>query len=492
MIFNRGQTLQNGKYTIEKVLGEGGFGITYLAVDNTTRQKVVIKTLNDQVQARRDFDQFQERFRDEAERLRQCQHPNIVKFYKLIKEGHLSCIVMEYVEGQDLATLVIQQQVLQETDALNYIQQIGDALREVHRQNILHRDIKPENIILRKNTPQVILIDFGIARDFIPHQHNQHTEFLSDGFAPVEQYFRRMNPGFYTDVYALAATLYVLLTGYEGAGLYHRLPRSIDRDDEVKNSKSDPLVAPIRINPNISAWVNDAILKGMAIAPNERPQSVLQWLALLDPNNIPKPQTISYHTHVIAKFLTTQLPSNNLPSWLIPSAIFGFLIVIYYFAPNFKPPIPPPVQIDYKPIEKLLKSQNFREADDETLRVMLSLADRKQDRFFNKDNIQNFPCTDLRKINQLWVKSSNRKFGFSIQKKIWSDVGGQPGLYNNPNLADKFTQRVGWGVDPNKWQRNISYKLSAPAGQLPFKVTSRVYPFGVPYWAERLQSCNIH
>ncbi|WYL95248.1 MAG: serine/threonine-protein kinase [Gloeotrichia echinulata IR180] len=477
MIFNRGQTLQNGKYTIQKVLGEGGFGITYLAVDNTTRQKVVIKTLNDQVQARRDFDQFQERFRDEAERLRQCQHPNIVKFYKLIKEGHLSCIVMEYVEGQDLATLVRQQQVLKEADVLNYIQQIGDALREVHRQNILHRDIKPENIILRKNTPQVILIDFGIARDFIPHQHNQHTEFLSHGFAPVEQYFRSMKPGFYTDVYALAATLYVLLTGYEKKGgvVYHRLPASIERDHEVKDSKPDPLVAPKKINPNISIWVNDAILKGMAIAYDKRPQSVRQWLALLETNNIPQPPTIP-----------------DLPSWLIPSAISLFVVVIYFLAPNIQPPIPPPVQIDYKPIEQLLKSQNFKEADDETLRVMLSLARRKQDGFFNKDNIQNFPCNDLNKINQLWVKSSNGKFGFSIQKKIWSDVGGQPGLYNNPNLADKFTQRVGWGVDLNKWQRNISYKLSAPAGQLPFKVTSRVYPFGVPYWAERLQSCNIH
>lgn len=110
-----GTTLNNGKYTIEKTLGEGGFGITYLALDNqNTGKKVVIKTLNDKIQKLREFEEFQNRFRDEAERLKKCRHQNIVKFYNSFEEGKLYCIVMEYIEGDNLAVVIKKQGILPE------------------------------------------------------------------------------------------------------------------------------------------------------------------------------------------------------------------------------------------------------------------------------------------------------------------------------------------------------------------------------------------
>ncbi|HEY9702199.1 MAG TPA: protein kinase, partial [Allocoleopsis sp.] len=99
MKWSQGKLLNRGKYRIEQELGEGGFGITYLALNLNTLngEKVVIKTLNERMQKEPDFDKMQQDFLKEAERLKKCQHPHIVKFYEVIKEGNLDCIVMEYI-----------------------------------------------------------------------------------------------------------------------------------------------------------------------------------------------------------------------------------------------------------------------------------------------------------------------------------------------------------------------------------------------------------
>ena len=119
--------MQGGKYTIEQELGEGGFGITYLARENN-RRKVVIKTLNDTVQRRSDFAKFQQDFLNEALRLAKCSHPHIVRIDEVIQEGQLWCIVMEYIDGENLASRIENKGALQEAEALRYIQQIGEAL----------------------------------------------------------------------------------------------------------------------------------------------------------------------------------------------------------------------------------------------------------------------------------------------------------------------------------------------------------------------------
>lgn len=262
--------MQDGKYTIEQELGEGGFGITYRARDNNGRY-VVIKTLNDRVQRRPDFAKFQQDFLNEALRLARCSHPQIVQVDEVIQEGQLWCIVMQYIDGENLGTRIENQGALSEAEALRYIQQIGEALTVVHNNGLLHRDVKPQNIMLRGKS-EAVLIDFGIAREFTPNLTQTHTQMLSDGFAPIEQYDKRTKRGAYTDVYALAATLYYVLTV------------------EV------PTIAPLRaigtlleppkqINPSISDKVNQAILRGMEIKPEDRPQSMQEWLTLLQTNN---------------------------------------------------------------------------------------------------------------------------------------------------------------------------------------------------------------
>jgi serine/threonine protein kinase len=186
---------------------------------------------------------------------------------------------MEYIAGESLAHQVWRKGAMPESEALRYIQQIGDALTVVHNNGLLHRDVKPLNIMLRcKNADfatsemegvfEAVLVDFGIAREFTPDITQTQTEFCSSGFAPIEQYDWRSKRGAYTDVYSLAATLYTLLTA--------QVPTP-----SPMRAYGMQLKPPKQINSHIGDRTNYAIVKGMALKPEDRPQSVPEWLALL-------------------------------------------------------------------------------------------------------------------------------------------------------------------------------------------------------------------
>ncbi len=142
------QQLQNGRFTIQKLLASGGFGVTYSAIENSTGKLFVIKTLNDIQQSQADFDKQQVQFVNEAVRLAKCSHPHIVQVHEVIQEDGLWGMVMEYIDGEDLAVYIDQHGQLSEDEALGYIQQIGQAVEYIHQQGFLHQDIKPNNILL--------------------------------------------------------------------------------------------------------------------------------------------------------------------------------------------------------------------------------------------------------------------------------------------------------------------------------------------------------
>lgn len=267
MVWVSGQQLQNGKYTIEKKLGHGGFGITYLAKDKKGNL-VVIKTLKDTDVDNDDFDRCQQDFVNEALRLAKCNHPHIVKVYECINEGGLLGMVMEYIDGEELGNLGI----LPESKALTYIHQIGEALSIVHQNGLLHRDVTPKNILVRRDKDEAVLIDFGISREFAPNVTQTHTAIWTPFYAPPEQYNPRAKRGAFMDVYSLSATLYKLLTGKEP-------------EASVSRAIGCPLVQPNKLNLSISDRVNKAIIKGLELQPENRPQSVQEWLSLI---NIPE------------------------------------------------------------------------------------------------------------------------------------------------------------------------------------------------------------
>ncbi|MFB2892692.1 GUN4 domain-containing protein [Aerosakkonemataceae cyanobacterium BLCC-F50] len=458
MAWNRGDTLKDGKYTIREVLGKGGFGITYRVRDENGRQ-FALKTLNDDAIAEPNFAKLHEDFMNEALRLAKFNHPRIVKVYKLLQETvrknnlfssiSLSCILMEYIEGTTLEKLVEKRGAIPEAEAVRYIQQIGDALTAIHSEGLLHRDVKPSNIILRATNSEAVLIDFGIAREFTGNRTVKHTEFVTPGFAPIEQYDPDARRGEYTDVYALAATLYYLVTA--------TVPTTAS--SRVINV---PLKPVKQIVPSLSDNLHNAIVWGMELLPEKRPQSVQSWLKLFSKSAaIPQPQSAK---------VSPIPPAVNISSPRQPQV----------------PISPPPADdlssekgVDYRKLRDLLKAGSWKEADEETARVMLKGAGRKKEYWLREEDIDNFPCTDLRTIDRLWVKYSNGRFGFSVQKRIWESVGGKPGQYDYQTYK-KFGEKVGWyEKEKHDWklERDLTFSMNAPQGHLP-----KVCPLSSTKW----------
>lgn len=283
-----GKTLQNGKYTLEEVLGEGGFGITLKALHHDLGQRVVIKTLNETSRQSSKFSYLAQSFRDEARRLALCQHPNIVRISDFFSEAGAPYLVMDYIPGSTLEQIVFPDRPLPEAIAIHYIRQVAAALQVVHQNGLLHRDVKPGNIILRQGTQEVVLIDFGIAREFTLGVPQTHTSIISTGFAPIEQYITHAPRTPATDVYGLASTLYALLTAQVPVA-------SILRDRQ-------PMPAPRDLQPQLQVATNQAIMRGMAVESRYRPQTVADWLSLL-------PNLLSSSTPDSSSSLIPKLPA---------------------------------------------------------------------------------------------------------------------------------------------------------------------------------------
>jgi serine/threonine protein kinase len=266
-----GTILQDGKYTLIQEIGRGGFGITFKATHHYLDQEVVMKTINERLRQHPDFAKFERQFQDEARRLATCIHPNIVRVSDFFVEAGLPYMVMEYIRGETLGdAFVLPGITLPEATAIHYIRQIGAALQVVHNNGLLHRDVKPDNIIQRLGTQEVVLIDFGIAREFNGSVRQTHTGLVSEGYSPIEQYLTQAPRTPATDVYGLAATLYALLTA--------QVPMpALLRDREQMPS-------PRELQPHLSAAVNQAVMRGMAVESRFRPATVAEWLQLLPGN----------------------------------------------------------------------------------------------------------------------------------------------------------------------------------------------------------------
>jgi len=273
-----GTILCNGKYTIDKKIGEGGFGITYKAVQNGLGKIVCIKeyfpagqcfrnaqakTVHLQGMSGAVFEKFRQAFIKEAKTLAALKHPNIVEVVDIFDENNTSYMVMTFIEGQNLQNIVNKQGKLPYVETVNYIAQLANAVGYIHDRKIYHRDIKPENVMITPDK-KAILIDFGSARDV--ERINYTVIQRTAHYAPIEQYNANSPKGNYTDIYSIGATFYFAITG--------KVP--FDATERLSEDKKMP--EPKELNPAIPNEGNRTILKAMQIKPENRYQNIKEFM----------------------------------------------------------------------------------------------------------------------------------------------------------------------------------------------------------------------
>ena len=285
----RAGTVLKGRYLLGRVLGQGGFGITYLAWDESLKARVAVKEYmpgelatrleHRQVVVRtaarqEEFAYGQERFKEEARILAKFMgQPNIAGVTDYFDENGTSYFVMDYIEGISFKTYIAQAggRVSPE-EALDVMIPVLRALTAVHGEGLIHRDVTPDNIYITKDG-NVKLLDFGSARYSLGDKSKSLDVILKVGYAPKEQYIRRGRQGPYTDVYSCAACLYAAITGYLP-------PESLERLDH------DTLVPPSEAGAEIPLYLERAILKGLAVQPEDRFQTAGEFLEALESQNV--------------------------------------------------------------------------------------------------------------------------------------------------------------------------------------------------------------
>ena len=273
-------TILSGKYLVGKVLGQGGFGITYLGFDLNLKSKIAIKEyfLNGFVtrrngkivpanpQNRETFLEGVETFYREAENLARFRsNPIIVNVYDFFRENGTAYIVMEYITGTSLETYLEKKNgKLGYNETLRILNPIMDALDTLHNAGFLHRDVSPDNILIATDG-RIRLIDFGATLPALKGSRENLPTILKTGYAPIEQHAQAEAQGSWTDLYALGATFYRCLTG-------EAIPEATDR------ILKDSLSAPSKKGAILPSAADRAIVKALAIHSEDRIQTISRWL----------------------------------------------------------------------------------------------------------------------------------------------------------------------------------------------------------------------
>ena len=307
--------LQNGKYKILKVLGQGGFGITYLAEHTMLDKYVAIKEFFPKEYCDREETTSQvtlgsknttdlvgalkNKFVKEAKNISKLRHPNIITIHDIFEENSTAYYVMEFIEGKSLSDKIKNSGPISEEEAVNYVLKIADAVGYMHSLSMNHLDLKPANIMLRNEDNEPILIDFGLSKQYDASGGQTSTTpiGISHGYAPIEQY----RPGGVatftpqTDIYALGATLYALLSGNTPPHYSEILEEGLPE-----------------LPSNISNKTKDAVEHAMEIKKNKRPETIQQLVKELSGDDAKKASSFQEERTPIKEENTVIIPDNNL------------------------------------------------------------------------------------------------------------------------------------------------------------------------------------
>ena len=454
----------NERYRPLKLIGQGGFGKTYLAVDEhlPSTPECVIKQFFIPNSTPQQFDKATQLFNQEAVRLDELgKHPQIPQLLAHFSQNKQLFLVQEYIVGKTLFQELQAQGYFNESQIWQLLTDLLPVLQFIHEKRIIHRDIKPDNLICRdsnsENKNQIVLIDFGIAK-----QLSQATQLQTGTIIGTPEYMApeqsRGKVFRSSDLYSLGATCLFLMTGKSPFELY-----DVTRDRWVwRNYLPRDVIISQALTKILNKLIETNISRRYASA-----QQVLQEIEAI-------------HSSTLVSS-TTPVKASSTPT---------FSKLLHQIFPRSRSSLNDELnsarEVDYTKLQQLLASRRWQAADQETWVVLCQALGWKNKKYLHYYHLQEMPCKDLKTINQLWVKYSQNRFGFSIQAQIYQAVAEDYG---------QFCDRVGWLTyhtrDPAK---SLQYRLSAPVGHLPFRhwiIQSGQWWRHVEIISNRLIECEI-
>lgn len=424
------------RYRSIELLGSGGFGRAFLAIDEDipSKPRCVVKQLYIQGANSLVFRKAAELFQQEAVRLDELgKHPQIPTLMAHFEQNRQLYLVQELIDGQTLKQELDEKGAYNETQIWELLHDLLPVLQYIHARKVIHRDIKPSNIIRRREDKKLVLIDFGVAKVFTDTALLQTGTITgSPEYMAPEQLKGKAFPA--SDLYSLGVTCIYLLT---------EVP-PLDMFDLVNG-----------------CWV---------------------WRDFLPPNK----QVSDRLAKIIDKLLQNPLKDRYQSADEVLQALNATPKVIY--SPRtraFSQTLVSESGIDYTHLRDLLARKKWKEADQLTWDILCQVLGKFLGYYLKNGDIEKLPCEDLWLIDKLWVKYSNGRFGFSVQASIYKEVGE-----DYPSFCD----RVGWPLhNPVVLDSVLKFKLKAPLGHLP----SRRWIGGYYWWrhasvlAAKLEQCGI-
>ncbi len=463
------------RYRPIQSLGAGGFGRTFLAVDEymPSKPRCVVKQLCFQGQSSAGFHKATELFLQEAERLEDLgRHAQIPKLLAHFEQNRLLYLVQELIEGQTLAEELQTQGCFDEVKVWELLQELSLVLQYVHEHHVIHRDIKPANIIRRGRDRKPVLIDFGVAKLITASALlRTGTTVGSLEYMAPEQSRGKALPA--SDLYSLGVTCVHLITQVSPFDLF-------DVQDNVWCWR-DRIPPGTRISDRLGT-ILDKLLQS---AVSQRYQSARELLRVLKRQSVkidPSAQRSSSKPSIPppsspqAPTLVTAVPSPA-PTMALsprsPAAAKGPL------------PLVSVQGIDYHTLRNLLAASQWQDADRETGLVLCQVVGKGSSPYFASGDFKKCACDDLQILDALWLRYSRKRFGFSVQVQLFISVSEDYG---------QFCDRVNWPThnSPNFIQE-LTFNRSAPKGHLP----SRAWIGGTQWWkhmaflSDRLTHCGM-
>jgi len=453
----QGETINN-QYHLQEYLGCGGYGAVYKAdevIKNKFIREVAIKLIapeEDETKAEKQL--------TELTAAVNIHHENIIRSYTSgfgeVKEDEYLFIVME------IATTNLEKQrktgKISPAEAIEIVKATAAALNYLHQSNPrkVHRDIKPANLLYVVNTWKVS--DFGLLREIsVKNSARTSDRRGTTLYVPPEAYDGVVATGW--DMWSLGIMTAEILTGiapFTADTEAQLMKKIMEEQPEIDWSKiPEPFTEIVRScleKERAKRWTAEQVLTALAPSPERSRRATPELTAPSPELTVPSPERSRRATPEPSPVPSPERSRRATPE---PS------------------PVPPEttrvvsaVGMDYTNLRNLLAAKKWKEADEETLKVMLKVAGREEEGWLNTKSIDNFPCEDLRTIDQLWVQYSNGRFGFSVQKRIYQSLGGTREY--DEKVWEAFSDKVGWRRK-NEWvyYKDLTFAERAPEAHLP-------------------------